>query len=120
MNAFARRHSGGDAMHFEAFVREAVSEAPGSDHGLSCDELFGLYTSWCLLSGRQLLPEQALWRALKRQGIAPRQKQAGNDWPRGERLHCRERTGLEPRSSTSALAHRHEKGAPSSLNAPFL
>jgi len=58
-------------MHFDAFLREAVSAVPGSDTGLSSDELFGLYTSWCLLSGRQPLPDKALWQALSRRGITP-------------------------------------------------
>lgn len=58
-------------MHFDAFLKEAVSAVPGSDTGLGCDELFGLYTNWCLLSGREPLPAKALWQALSRRGITP-------------------------------------------------
>lgn len=71
MKIFGRWPQAGDTMHFEAFLREALSTAPGSDTGLSRDELFGLYTSWCLMSGRKPLPAKALWQGLGRQGITP-------------------------------------------------
>lgn len=71
MKIFGRWPQTGDAMHFDAFLKEAVSAVPGSDTGLGCDELFGLYTNWCLLSGREPLPAKALWQALSRRGITP-------------------------------------------------
>ncbi|GGI03162.1 hypothetical protein GCM10007170_46510 [Arthrobacter liuii] len=46
-----------DALHFDAFLREAVKADPGSDNGLDGEELYGLYTGWCLLTGR--LPQPA-------------------------------------------------------------
>jgi len=37
------------AGNFDDFLHEAVSAEPDCDKGLNCEELFGLYTSWCLL-----------------------------------------------------------------------
>jgi len=34
--------------HFDDFVREATNSDPCSEKGLDSEELFGLYTSWCL------------------------------------------------------------------------
>jgi hypothetical protein len=58
-------------MHFDEFLNESVNADPGSDKGLNCEELFGLYTSWCLLKGSLPQPEEALWQALDRRGITP-------------------------------------------------
>ncbi len=60
-----------DTPHFDAFLSEAVNGDPGSDNGLGCEELFGLYTSWCLLTGRVPRPPKALWHALHERGITP-------------------------------------------------
>lgn len=35
---------------FYEFVHDAISTDPGSDHGLTREQLFGVYTSWCLLN----------------------------------------------------------------------
>lgn len=68
---FLARWQHPDAEHFDAFLREAISAVPGSDKGLDCEELFGLYTSWCLLSGCAPQSPKALWHALGRRGISP-------------------------------------------------
>ena len=57
--------------HFEDFLAEAVHEEPDNERGLSSDELYGLYTSWCLLKREQLQAPEALWEGLKAQGITP-------------------------------------------------
>ncbi|MDF9277914.1 hypothetical protein P4U43_08945 [Arthrobacter sp. EH-1B-1] len=36
------------ATHFDGFVQDSLNSDPGSDKGLDSEELFGLYTSWCL------------------------------------------------------------------------
>jgi hypothetical protein len=52
------------ATHFEEFIAEAV--IPDRE-----PELYGLYTSWCLLHKAPLQPPEALWAALLDHGINP-------------------------------------------------
>jgi len=59
------------ATHFEQFVAEALTTERETDARLTSDELYGLYTSWCLLNKAQPQPPAALWASLKDQGIAP-------------------------------------------------
>jgi hypothetical protein len=56
---------------FERFLREAVTTDRESDTGLGQDELYGLYTSWCLINRLRPEPPQALWDALKEEQIEP-------------------------------------------------
>lgn len=71
VRVFGRREHRAYRLHFDAFLSEAVSMDPGSDRGLDREELFGLYTSWCLLTGRAPQPETILWLALRDRGITP-------------------------------------------------
>ena len=73
MRILPRWHHAGDE-HFDAFLREAISAVPGSDKGLGREELFGLYTSWCLTFWQRPQAEKALWRALGRRRITPGRK----------------------------------------------
>ncbi|MFF1255149.1 hypothetical protein ACFVYC_21980 [Pseudarthrobacter sp. NPDC058329] len=57
--------------HFDDFLKDAVSADPGSDAGLNCEELFGLYTSWCLLNSCPAESADALFEALGPRGIVP-------------------------------------------------
>jgi hypothetical protein len=57
--------------HFDDFVRETTNSDPGSEKGLDSEELFGLYTSWCLLKGCPQESAEALWQALATRGIIP-------------------------------------------------
>jgi hypothetical protein len=59
------------ATHFERFVAEALTAERETDGQLTPDELYGLYTSWCLIHETQPQPPAALWASLKEQGIAP-------------------------------------------------
>jgi hypothetical protein len=59
------------ATHFEEFIAEAVVPDREPGLGLGRDELYGLYTSWCLLHKAQLQPPEALWEALLEHGINP-------------------------------------------------
>ena len=56
---------------FDAFVHDAISANPGSDHGLGCEQLFGLYTSWCLLNNYPVTSPEVLFAALRVRGIIP-------------------------------------------------
>ena len=59
------------ANHFEDFLAEAVVPDREPGLGLGRDELYGLYTSWCLLHKAQLQSPDALWHALSEHGINP-------------------------------------------------
>lgn len=59
--------------HFDDFLAEAVQKEPGHQKGLSLDELYGLYTSWCLLNGHDPEKPEALWTALWSRNIDPGQ-----------------------------------------------
>ena len=41
--------------HFENFLAQAVQEEPVHGKGLSLEELYGVYTSWCLLNGHDVV-----------------------------------------------------------------
>jgi hypothetical protein len=59
------------AGNFDEFLHEAVTAEPGCDKGLNCEELYGLYISWCLLKGYAPQSGKALWHALSQKGITP-------------------------------------------------
>jgi hypothetical protein len=59
------------ATHFEQFLAEAVVADREPGLGLGRDELYGLYTSWCLLHKAELQPPAALWEAMQDAGINP-------------------------------------------------
>lgn len=57
--------------HFDDFLNETTSSDPGSEDGLSREEIFGLYSSWCALNGCPPESEDALLEALMSRGIDP-------------------------------------------------
>lgn len=69
------------ANHFDRFVEESLTMERDAEKGLSEDELYGLYTSWCLL--HELTPGQpdALWAALKEHRIEPQDNGLGMTGP---------------------------------------
>lgn len=67
--------------HFEAFLAQAVDEKQDRESGLGQDELYGLYTSWCLLTREEPQPPQALWEALKAHHIQPGHNHVGMKGP---------------------------------------
>ena len=58
---------------FDQFLQEATYIDPEPGTTLDADTLYGLYTSWCLLSRQKPHPEQAFWAAMD-QRISPRQR----------------------------------------------
>ncbi len=50
--------------HFDQFLREATYSDPDSDSILDGDSLYGLYTSWCCLSGKTPRAERSFWAAM--------------------------------------------------------
>ena len=59
------------ATHFDQFLAEAVVPDREPGLGLGRDELYGLYTSWCLLNKAEPHTPSSLWEALQRAGIDP-------------------------------------------------
>lgn len=57
--------------HFDRFIVEAVKTDQGTDGGLGKENLYGLYTSWCLLNRIQPENPEALWGALRGADIEP-------------------------------------------------
>jgi hypothetical protein len=57
--------------HFEEFLAQAVDQERDNEAGLEPDELYGVYTSWCLINHEEPQPPEALWAALKAHRIKP-------------------------------------------------
>ncbi|TLM84562.1 hypothetical protein FDW83_07565 [Pseudarthrobacter sp. NamE2] len=57
---------------FDQFLSEATCPNQESDSTLEGDSFYGLYTSWCCLSGEVPRSEQAFWTAMT-QRITPGQ-----------------------------------------------
>jgi hypothetical protein len=57
--------------HFDRFLAEALTTDRETDGGLAKEELYGLYTSWCLMNQHQPEPAEALWVALDGRRIKP-------------------------------------------------
>ncbi|WP_258804226.1 hypothetical protein [Pseudarthrobacter sp. NS4] len=67
--------------HFEVFLAQAIDEERHKEDGLSPDELYGLYTSWCLLNREEAQAPEALWEALKAHRIKPGHNHVGMKGP---------------------------------------
>ena len=49
---------------FDQFLKEATTCDQGSDFSLQPDPLYGLYTSWCHVTGAAPRPEKTFWAAM--------------------------------------------------------
>jgi hypothetical protein len=57
---------------FDRFLVEAIAADREAGTGLGPDSLYGLYTSWCMVSHSPIASPRALFTALKdRHGISP-------------------------------------------------
>jgi hypothetical protein len=57
--------------HFDRFLSEAIAVDREAGAGLGPDALYGLYTSWCLMTDAHTATARALFKALKdRHGIS--------------------------------------------------
>ena len=57
------------ATHFERVVAEALTAERETDGQLTPDELYGLYTSWCLLHSITPVGDVTFRSAMQRRGI---------------------------------------------------
>lgn len=59
------------ASPYSLFLADTIAHAePGN--GLTDDELYGVYTSWCLLRRELPAPQPAFWAAMREGGIPDR------------------------------------------------
>lgn len=64
-NPSSAASTAGAHSHFEQFLSEATCPDPESDSTLVGDTLYGLYTSWCCLSGQNPRAERTFWAAME-------------------------------------------------------
>lgn len=55
-----------DIPHLDQFLSEAIATDRESESGLDPDGLYGLYTSWCLITGTRKESPSALFDALSK------------------------------------------------------
>ena len=55
--------------HFTQFLAEATTADFDTDCPLTADCLYGLYTSWCLLHGLEVRPDETFRAAMHRLGV---------------------------------------------------
>lgn len=60
-----------ETSHFDQFLQEATIAEAQPDSALCAETLFGLYTSWCLLSRTNPQTEGAFWAAMRRRHVRP-------------------------------------------------
>ncbi|RAM38236.1 hypothetical protein [Arthrobacter globiformis] len=60
-----------DATQFDQFIAEALTTERETDTVFGPDELYGLYTSWCLIHQLQPAAPDSLFTALRERGIDP-------------------------------------------------
>lgn len=60
-----------DATQFDQFIAESLSTERETDTVLGPDELYGLYTSWCLIHQLRPAAPVSLFTALRERGIDP-------------------------------------------------
>jgi hypothetical protein len=56
------------------FLSECIAADPDTDAGLSEDEMYGLYISWCFLRGVKPQSSKAFWRGMSGLGIRTRRR----------------------------------------------
>lgn len=69
------------STHFDRFLLESLTPGRESDAGLCKDELYGLYTSWCLINQVNPEPARSLWTALKEHRINPKRNRLAMTGP---------------------------------------
>lgn len=64
------------------FVSECVTSVPGKEPGVSEDEMYGVYLSWCLLNAENPRSSESLWAAVRQEGHRLKHCLDGrNEWP---------------------------------------
>lgn len=69
------------APNYREFLSECLVAVPAKQRGLSEDDLYGLYLSWCLLTARKPGPTASLWAAVREEGYRQQHRCGRNEWP---------------------------------------
>jgi len=56
--------------HFDQFLQEATYRDREPGNNLGRDSLYGLYTSWCCVSGKEPQAEHVFWAAMRQRHSA--------------------------------------------------
>jgi len=68
--------------NYSRFLSECITRVPGKLPGLSEDEMYGVYLSWCLLNAEKPGSNKSLFAAIRQEGHTPQQHSDGrNRWP---------------------------------------
>lgn len=59
---------------YRRFISDCIAVDAGEDHGLTDDELYGVYISWCALHGQEIETCKAFWTAMAELGLHRRRR----------------------------------------------
>ncbi len=59
---------------YSRFISDCIDADGAEDHGLTDDELYGVYISWCALHRQVPAPGKAFWAALAQLGFVGRRR----------------------------------------------
>jgi len=57
---------------YARFVQDCIAADGADDHGLTEDQMYGLYLSWCMLQGQQPAPCESFQAAMSNLGLRAR------------------------------------------------
>lgn len=58
-----------ESLLFSRFLEACTCTRSDADEGLTEDELYGIYTSWCVLQDTNPAPAGEFWKAMRELGI---------------------------------------------------
>lgn len=68
--------------NYSRFLSECITRVPGKQPGLSEDDMYGVYLSWCLLNAEKPGSNKFLFAVMRQEGHTPQQHSDGrNRWP---------------------------------------
>ncbi len=59
---------------YKRFIADCIAVDAGEDCGLTDDELYGVYISWCAMQGHSIDPCKAFWAAMTDLGFHRRRR----------------------------------------------
>ena len=66
----------------DRFLRDCITADYSADYGLTNDEMYGLYVSWCVLQLQTPQPSEPFWHAMSAlPPCAHRRNHDGTFWP---------------------------------------
>ena len=71
---------------YTRFLADCITVEPGDDSGLTEDEMYGVYVSWCILNRINPRMPAVFWTAMARGGHDQRRLEAGRYFRPGLRM----------------------------------